>query len=174
MKNIKQGKAEVFDADLSRYFDTIPHDKLLIVVGQRISDRNVIHLIKLWLKAPVSEEGKISGGRKNKLGTPQGGVISPLLANIYLHLLDKVVNSKAMFRRLGIKISRYADDFILIGRTIPQEMLDYVERILTRMGLELNQEKSRKVKGEFIFRKDFQQKLRKSLEGQAQGEKLPR
>ena len=143
--HLKQGKAEVFDADLSQYFDTIPHDKLLIVIGKRISDRNVIHLIKLWLKAPVSEDGKMSGGKRNKLGTPQGGVISPLLANLYLHLLDKLVNSKEMFRRLGIKIVRYADDFILIGRQIPQEILDYVERILTRMGLKLNLEKSRKV-----------------------------
>lgn len=143
--NLKQGKAEVFDADLSKYFDTIPHEKLLIVIAKRISDSNVIHLLKLWLKAPISEEGRISGGKKNKLGTPQGGVISPLLANIYLHLLDKLVNSKEMFRRLGIKMIRYADDFILIGREIPEEILDYVEYILTRMGLKLNMEKSRKV-----------------------------
>ena len=144
-RNLKHGKAEVFDADLSQYFDTIPHDKLLTVIGKRISDRNVIHLIKLWLKAPISEDGKMSGGKRNKLGTPQGGVISPLLANIYLHLVDRLINSKEMFRRLGIKIIRYADDFILIGRHIPQEILDYVKRILERMGLMLNLEKSRKV-----------------------------
>jgi RNA-directed DNA polymerase len=144
-RNLKQGNAEVFDADLSRYFDTIPHDKLLIVLAQRISDSKVIHLVKLWLKAPISEDGKISGGRKNKLGTPQGGVISPLLANIYLHLLDKLVNNKEMFRRLGIKIIRYADDFILIGREIPEEIVEYVKRTLSKMGLKLNLEKSRKV-----------------------------
>lgn len=143
--HLKQGKAEVFDADLSKYFDTIAHDKLLILIGKRISDRNIIHLIKLWLKAPISEDDKMSGGRKNKRGTPQGGVISPLLANIYLHLLDKLVNSKEMFRRLGIKIVRYADDFILIGRRIPQEIPDYLNRILERMGLKLNLEKSRKI-----------------------------
>jgi len=142
---LKQGKAEVFDADLSKYFDTIAHDKLLILIGKRISDRNIIHLIKMWLKAPISEDDKMSGGRKNKQGTPQGGVISPLLANIYLHLVDKLVNSKEMFRRLGIKIVRYADDFILIGRQIPQEILDYLNRILERMGLKLNPEKSRKI-----------------------------
>jgi len=142
---LKQGKAEVFDADLSNYFDTIPHDKLLILIGKRISDRNIIHLIKLWLKAPISEDDRMSGGRKNKRGTPQGGVISPLLANIYLHLVDKLVNSKEMFRRLGIKIIRYADDFILIGRQTPQEILDYLNRILERMGLKLNPDKSRKI-----------------------------
>ena len=144
-RNLKQGKAEVYDADLSKYFDTIPHDKLLLLTGRRISDRNVLHLIKMWLKAPISEDGKISGGKKNKLGTPQGGVISPLLANIYLHLLDRLVNSKEMFRRSGIKIIRYADDFILIGRDIPQEILDYVKHIITRMGLKLNLEKSRRI-----------------------------
>ncbi len=78
--NLKEGKTEVFDADISKYFDTIPHDKLLIVVAKRISDRKVIHMIKMWLKSPIHEDGKISGGKKNKLGTPQGGVISPLLA----------------------------------------------------------------------------------------------
>jgi group II intron reverse transcriptase/maturase len=142
---LKQGKAEVFDADLSKYFDSIAHDKLLILIGKRISDRNIIHLIKMWLKAPISEDDKMSGGRKNKQGTPQGGVISPLLANIYLHLVDKLVNSKEMFRGLGIKIVRYADDFILIGRQIPQEILDYLNRILERMGLKLNPDKSRKI-----------------------------
>ena len=143
--NLKQGKTEVFDADISKYFDTIPHDKLLIVVAKRISDRKVIHLIKMWLKTPVDEDGKISGGKKNKLGTPQGGVISPLLANIYLHLLDNLVNNKDMFKRLGIKIIRYADDFILMGKHIPDDRLDYITRILERMGLKLNAEKSRRI-----------------------------
>lgn len=143
--NLRQGKAEVFDADLSRYFDTIPHAKLLLSVAQRISDRRVLHLIKLWLKAPVSEEGRMSGGKKNKVGTPQGGVISPLLANIYLHHLDRIVNDKELFKRFGIKMIRYADDFILMGRSIPAEVLSYVREILTRMGLQLNMAKSREV-----------------------------
>lgn len=84
-----KGNCDVFDADLSAYFDTIPHKELMFLVAQRISDKNILHLIKMWLKAPVMENGRPTGGKKNKFGTPQGGVISPLLANIYLHLLEK-------------------------------------------------------------------------------------
>ncbi len=91
-ENLKSGKIEVYDADLSAYFDTIPHKELMFLVAQRISDKNILHLLKMWLKAPVMVNGSPKGGKKNKVGTPQGGVISPLLANIYLHLLDKVVN----------------------------------------------------------------------------------
>ncbi len=144
-ENLKKGKTEVFDADVSKYFDTIPHDKLLITVAKRISDSKVIHLLKLWLKSPICEDGKIIGGKKNKLGTPQGGVISPLLANIYLHLLDRLVNTKAIFKRLGISIIRYADDFILMGKEIPEDILEYVTGILERMGLKLNTDKSKRI-----------------------------
>lgn len=141
---LKEGNLEVLDADLSAYFDTIPHDKLLKLVGMRISDKNVIHLIKLWLKAPISEDGKISGGKRNGFGTPQGGVISPLLANIYMHLIDKAVNREgSLFQRAGIKIIRYADDFVLIGRTIPKEVIQRLKELLVRMELKLNEEKTR-------------------------------
>ncbi|TDX48968.1 group II intron reverse transcriptase/maturase [Orenia marismortui] len=92
--NLKEGKTEVYDADLSSYFDTIPHDKLMILIGSRISDKHTLNLIKKWLKTPIKENGRLIGGKKNKQGTPQGGVISPLLANIYLNLLDKIVNDK--------------------------------------------------------------------------------
>jgi group II intron reverse transcriptase/maturase len=92
--NLEEGKTEVYDADLSSYFDTIPHDKLMILVGMRISDKYTLNLIKKWLKTPIKENGKLIGGKKNKLGTPQGGVISPLLANIYLNLFDKIINDK--------------------------------------------------------------------------------
>ena len=73
-KNIQEGKDEILDADLSAYFDTIPHDKLMILIGKRISDKNVLHLIKMWLKAPIVEDGKIHGGKGNHRGTPQGGL----------------------------------------------------------------------------------------------------
>ena len=91
--HLEAGKTEVLEADLSKYFDTIPHDKLLIALEQRISDPRVLKLIKKWLKVPVYEEKQFRGGKRNKVGTPQGGVISPLLANIYLNLLDRIVNN---------------------------------------------------------------------------------
>ena len=134
----------MFDADLSAYFDTIPHKELLQLVGKRISDKNVLHLIKMWLKAPVMDNGRLTGGKKNKLGTPQGGVISPLLANIYLHELDKAVNREAgVFYKSGIKIIRYADDWVLMAKRIPQRVLDHLNKLLKRMKLKLNEDKSK-------------------------------
>ncbi len=143
-KNIQEGKTEILDADLSSYFDTIPHDKLMILIGKRISDRNILHLIKMWLKAPIVEDGKPKGGKKNDRGTPQGGVISPLLANIYLHLIDRIVNkAESIFGQNGIRIVRYADDFVLMGKRIPAPAIKYLKRILERMELTLNEEKTK-------------------------------
>jgi len=143
-ENIQKGKTEILDADLSSYFDTIPHSKLMILIGKRISDKNVLHLIKMWLKAPVVEGGKPKGGKGNGLGTPQGGVISPLLANIYLHLMDKIVNKKgSIFEQNGIKIVRYADDFVLMGRQISKPIIETLKKILERMELTLNEEKTK-------------------------------
>lgn len=145
-KNIREGRTEILDADLSSYFDTIPHDKLMIIIGKRISDRNVLHLIKMWLKAPIVEDGKPKGGKKNDRGTPQGGVISPLLANIYLNLVDKIVNrAESIFGQFGIKIVRYADDFVLMGKRIPKQAIEYLKKILERMELTLNEEKTKVV-----------------------------
>ena len=87
-KNLEGGRREVYDADLSGYFDSIPHDKLMQMVERRIADRSVLKLIRMWLRCPVVEEGQRGGGSKSRKGTPQGGVISPLLANIYLHEMD--------------------------------------------------------------------------------------
>lgn len=142
--NLKNGKVDVFDADLSAYFDTIPHKELMHLIALRISDKNILHLIKMWLKAPIMEDGRPKGGKKNKIGTPQGGVISPLLANIYLHLLDKAVNRDGgVFRRNGVKIVRYADDFVLMANKIPQECFTYLNAMFQRMGLRLNEDKSK-------------------------------
>jgi len=90
---LKEGYREVLDADLSSYFDTIPHDQLMACVERRIADRSLLKLIRMWLKSPVVE-GAEGGGKKTcpRVGTPQGGVISPLLANIYLHEYDKKFN----------------------------------------------------------------------------------
>ncbi|MCK4559743.1 MAG: group II intron reverse transcriptase/maturase, partial [Calditrichia bacterium] len=145
-KNLQEGKSDVFDADLSAYFDTIPHKELMHVVALRISDKNILHLIKMWLKAPVMEDGRPKGGKKSKVGTPQGGVISPLLANIYLHLLDKAVNrTRGIFQRNGVKMVRYADDLVLMAEKIPEECFEYMNRLFSKMKLKLNEEKSRVV-----------------------------
>jgi RNA-directed DNA polymerase len=144
--NLIKGKTRVFDADLSNYFDTIPHDKLLITLKERISDPRMLKLINKWLTAPVSENGQLKSNKKNRMGTPQGGVISPLLANIYLHLLDRIVNNpKSLFGKCGIEIIRYADDFVLMGKTLPTEVIGKLMDILKRMGLTLNEIKTRQI-----------------------------
>jgi RNA-directed DNA polymerase len=146
-RNLQSGKHEVYDADLSSYFDSIPHDKLLIALSERVADKRIHWLIKLWLKAPVSENGKSTSGKKRKSGTPQGGVLSPLLANIYLNLLDRIINKPgSVFAQYEIAIIRYADDFILMGRMIPDIILNRLQHILSRMGLTINRDKSQRVK----------------------------
>lgn len=145
-EHLQSGKTEVLDADLSAYFDTIPHDKLQVVLKLKISDPRILQLINLWLKSPVYEDGEYKGGKKQKTGTPQGGVISPLLANIYMHLVDRIVNdTRKLFYQMGIKIVRYADDFVLMGKRITKEAEDKLRQILDRMGLKLNESKTRKV-----------------------------
>jgi len=143
--NLKQGKQIVYDADLSKYFDTIPHDKLEITLKERIADPRVLDLIKLWLKVPIVEEdGKYTGGKSNTKGTPQGGVISPLLANIYMNLLDRIVNNtEGYFSQKGIKMIRYADDFILMSKYIEQEAIIKAHNYLERMELMINTDKSK-------------------------------
>ena len=144
--NLKQGKAEVYDADLSKYFDTIPHDKLQIALRQRIADPRILKLINKWLKVSVYEEGQYKSGKGNNIGTPQGGVISPLLANIYLHLLDRIVNNPtSLFWKHGVEIIRYADDFVLMGKTLPKEVTERLKILLYRMGLCINETKTRQI-----------------------------
>ena len=145
--NLKSGNHTVYDADLSKYFDTIPHDKLVVAMKERISDPRVIALIQQWLKVPIVEgDGKYTGGKSNAKGTPQGGVISPLLANIYMNLLDRIVNNPGgYFAKMGIRMIRYADDFILMSKHINQETIDKVHGYLDRMELTINTEKSKVV-----------------------------
>lgn len=115
-ESLLQRHGQVIDADLSKYFDTIPHAKLLAVVAERICDGGILWLVKQWLKAAIVEEDKdgkrrtTGGGKGNRLGTPQGGVISPLLANLYLHLLDRIWERHGFAKQYGARIVRYADD----------------------------------------------------------------
>jgi group II intron reverse transcriptase/maturase len=162
-EHLKAGNTEVYDADLSKYFDTIPHDRLMVAMKERIADKRVLKLIEKWLKAPVYEKGQYKGGKMNKVGTPQGGVISPVLSNLYLHLLDRIINSaKSTFRQAGIMLVRYADDFMLMGRKLEKASLDKLRELLHRMGLTLNEEKSKLIKATdtpfnflgFVFRYD--------------------
>ena len=117
--SLSQGYTDVVDADLSKYFDTIPHSELLKSIAARISDRNILRLLKLWLKAPVEErdEGgrkRISGGKNTKKGTPQGGVISPILANRYMNRFLRYWEKTGQARRLQARIVSYADDFVIL------------------------------------------------------------
>ena len=147
-KNLRAGKTVVYDADLESYFDTIPHDKLMACLEMRISDRSVLKLIRMWLKSPVKDEdGRMSGGKKNKQGVPQGGVISPLLANVFLHWFDKVFHFQSgPAKRVGARIVRYADDFVIMTRYQGQQIGTYVEaKIEDWMGLKINREKTKVV-----------------------------
>src|SRR4029453_4397617 len=104
----------VLDADISAYFDTIPHDRLMKAVAERIVDGAMLALIKGFLAAPINDERDGGGPRRNRQGTPQGGVISPLLANIYLHLVDRNFRRKVECGVLSGRLIRYADDLVVM------------------------------------------------------------
>jgi RNA-directed DNA polymerase len=145
------GYQAVYDADLKGYFDSIPHDKLQACLRMRIADRSVLKLIRMWLQTPVVEAPEEKGGTpkvsRPKKGTPQGGVISPLLANLYLHWFDKVFHgSQGPARWAHAKLVRYADDFVVLARYVSPKLRGYIEeKVETWMGLEINREKTRVV-----------------------------
>ncbi len=157
---MNKGYTEVIDADLSKYFDTIPHAELMREAAKRISDSGILHLIQMWLKAPfmeVDKKGKkknIGGGKGNRKGTPQGGVISPLLSNLYLHILDKTWSENQLQSRLGAHIVRYADDIVVLCRKGTEKPMTKLRQILDKLKLTLNETKTRIV-NTFQDRFDF-------------------
>jgi RNA-directed DNA polymerase len=150
-EHLEQGFCAVYDADLKSYFDSIPHDKLMACLRMRVSDRHLLKLIRMWLKVPVvapGNQGKGGGGKmvaKSTKGTPQGGVISPLLANIYLHWFDKVFQrTEGPGHWAKAKLVRYADDYVVMARYIDNRITNWIEsKIEGWLGLELNREKTR-------------------------------
>jgi len=151
-RNLEQGRREVYDADLSRYFDTIPHDKLMACVRKRVSDRSVLRLIRMWLSAAVVEAGEGPDDppkySRAKQGTPQGGVISPLLANLYLHWFDyKFHREDGPYRWANARLVRYADDFVILAKYVGGHIEQFVEQTLEEwMRLKVNREKTRTAK----------------------------
>jgi RNA-directed DNA polymerase len=144
---LRRGYTDVVDADLTKYFDTIPHDQLMRSVARRIVDRDILRLIKMWLKAPVEETDKdgrkrLTGGRRHKWGTPQGGVISPLLANLYMNRFLKHWRLTEQGRKLRAHVIAYADDFVILSRGYAQEAKAWAREIMSRLGLSLNETKT--------------------------------
>jgi RNA-directed DNA polymerase len=147
--HLQAGYQAVYDADLKGYFDSIPQERLMACLRMRIADRSVLKLIRMWLQAPVVEPPDKKGGTpkisRSRKGTPQGGVVSPLLANLYLHWFDTV------FHRPGgpahwakAKLVRYADDFVVMARYQGSKLRGFIEsKLETWMGLEINRDKTR-------------------------------
>ena len=144
-KNLQVGRREVYDADLSSYFDSIPHDKLMRMVERRIADRSVLKLIRMWLRCPVVDKEGKGSGKKSRKGTPQGGVISPLLANIYLHEMDRAFHEDegGPYRVANARLVRYCDDFVILARYMGPRIIGWVERKLEEdLGLQVNRDKT--------------------------------
>jgi RNA-directed DNA polymerase len=146
---VREGDTAIYDADLQAYFDSIPHDQLMQCVERRVADRSVLRLLRQWLTAPVEErdENDRPTRRRPTQGTPQGGVISPLLANLYLHWFDVVFH-----RRQGpaqwaqARLLRFADDFVIVAKTIGPAVPEWVERTVEGwLGLTINRAKTRTI-----------------------------
>jgi len=149
-QHLAAGFRQVYDADLKAYFDTIPHDALMKCLERRIADCSVLRLIRQWLQAPIVEIDKQGRKRvtRSRLGTPQGGVISPLLANLYLHWFEKAFHGPdgpATWAKA--KLVRYADDFVILARYQSRRLIDWTESLLEgRFRLTVNREKTQVVR----------------------------
>src|SRR6195256_1243147 len=146
-RHLCRGYADVVDADLSKYFDTIPHPELMKSVARRVVDRNVLRLIKMWLRAPIEERDadetrRMSGGKRNTRGTPQGGVASPLLANIYMNRFLKHWRLTGSGDAVRAHVVPYADAFVILSRGCAAEALAWTKAVMTRLGLTINEAKT--------------------------------
>lgn len=147
-RGLCEGFTDVVDADLSKYFDTIPHHELMQSVARRIVDRQMLKLIKAWLKVPVEERDdrdrtRRTGGKRSRRGTPQGGVISPLLANIYMGRYLRAWRERGKGQEYRARIVNYADDFVILSRRKAEQALAWTRKVMRAIGLELNEEKTR-------------------------------
>jgi RNA-directed DNA polymerase len=147
-KHLCEGYPDVVDADLSKYFDTIPHCQLMHSVARRIVDRDVLRLVKMWLKAPVEERDekgnrRMTGGRGSSCGTPQGGVASPLLANLYMNRFLKYWRITGRGKAFQAHVINYADDFVILSRQHAAEGRDWTRQVMTHLGLTLNETKTK-------------------------------
>jgi RNA-directed DNA polymerase len=148
LQHLKEGQTAVYDADLAGYFDRLPHDKLIACVRMRVVDGSVLGLIRQWLNAPVVEppkDGQPPTVRRNERGTPQGGVLSPLLANVYLHWFDHVFHrTDGPAQWAKAKLIRYADDFVVLARYMSPRLRDWIEGKLEGWrDLPINRDKTR-------------------------------
>jgi RNA-directed DNA polymerase len=144
---IRRGYTDVVDADLSKYFEAIPHRELMQSVARRICDPQVLRLIKLWLSCPVEERGgkggrRMTGGKSNKQGTPQGGVISPLLANLYMNRFLKFWRMRECGAAFRAHLVNFADDFVILSCGHAEEALAWTRAAMTRLGLTINEAKT--------------------------------
>jgi RNA-directed DNA polymerase len=144
---LHRGYTNIVDADLSKYFDTIPHSELLQCVARRIVDGPMLHRIKMWIKAPVDErdengKGRVTGGKDNDRGTPQGGVVSPALANLYMNRMWKGWRQTRRGEQYQAYIVNYADDFVILSRGKAKEALEWTRGVLGRLDLTLNEKKT--------------------------------
>jgi len=149
--NLIAGRQEVYDADLSSYFDTIPHERLMQMVERRVADRSVLKLIRMWLHCTIVEEDEQGQSKIHKpdKGTPQGGVISPLLANIYLHAMDSAFHedTDGPYRAANARLVRYADDFVVMARWMGPRIVRWLEgKLEGELGLTINREKTHTVR----------------------------
>src|SRR6202790_5297807 len=144
---ICRGYTDVVDADLAKFFDTIPPGDLMQSVARRTVDRDVLHLIKMWLTVPVEEQGAsgkttTSGGKSNEHGTPQGGVISPLLSNLYMNRFLKHWRLTGRSEAFSAKVVAYADDFVILSRGHAHTALEWTRGVMTKLGLTVNETKT--------------------------------